>query len=95
MRKFTVLMLYPPNMLNIASSRHGHLFYRDNHVPTYVAWVGGNDVAEATRLAQKEAAFAQSPRRKMSDFSVLMVIEGHVRDINSELPRIPPSERCV
>lgn len=78
MKPFTVLLLYPLDL------------QEDPKIPadTYLAWVTGEDVAKAVHTAQKQAAFAQSPRRKMVDFVPLVVMEGHHDDVNPMMPRV-------
>jgi hypothetical protein len=78
MKPFTVLLLYPLDL------------QEDPQVPadTYLAWVHAENVTAAVHVAQKEAAFAQSPRRKMAAFVPLVAMEGHHDDVNPAMPRL-------
>jgi len=76
---FTVVLLYPNDMqtevdlTSTPQADHGTA----QCVLTYTAHVKAVSRGEATKAAQKEAAFAQSPRRKMVHFRVVAIFDGH------------------
>lgn len=90
-KPYTVLLLYPLVMqvddgddASIVSQSLG--FWQPTM--TYIAWVEAPNPERAIHAARKEAAAAQSPNRKMADFGVLGVFNGHMDDHNPKLPRI-------